>query len=319
MNVKDYELIFTSGATEANNLAIKGYCLKHKNRGKHIIVSNVEHPSVLECAKQLEEEFGFEVTYLPVNKSGVIEVDDLKNAIRKDTILVSLMAANNEIGTVNPIHDIHNLLSNYKTIAFHVDATQGIGKIELPLNEVDMFSFSGHKIHGLNSSGALIKRKNISLLPIMSGGGQEGNFRSGTNDVALAVSLAKAVRLENEKLCENYRKISAISAYLKEYLISKKDLYEHNSGDNPYIVNFSTLTKKASVIVEALSSRGIMVSSVSACHAKEEPISYVVKALGKSDELAHNTIRVSLSYENTLEDVKKFIEELENIIKEIKQ
>lgn len=319
LNVKDYELVFTSGATEANNLAIKGYCLKHKNRGKHIIVSNVEHPSVLECAKQLEEEFGFEVTYLPVNKSGVIEVDDLKNAIRKDTILVSLMAVNNEIGTINPIHDIHNLLSNYKTIAFHVDATQGIGKIELPLNEVDMFSFSGHKIHGLNSSGALIKRKNISLLPIMSGGGQEGNLRSGTNDVALAVSLAKAVRLENEKLGENYRKISAISAYLKEYLLSKKDLYELNSGDNPYIVNFSTLTKKASVIVEALSSRGIMVSSVSACHAKEEPISYVVKALGKSDELAHNTIRVSLSYENTLEDVKKFIKELENIIKEIKQ
>lgn len=319
LNVKDYELIFTSGATEANNLAIKGYCLKHKNRGKHIIVSNVEHPSVLECAKQLEEEFGFEVTYLPVNKSGVIEVEDLKNAIRKDTILVSLMAVNNEIGTVNPIHEVHNLLLSYKTIAFHVDATQGIGKIELPLNEVDMFSFSGHKIHGLNSSGALIKRKNISLLPIMSGGGQEGNLRSGTNDVALAVSLAKAMRLENEKLGENYRKISAVSAYLKNYILSKKDLYELNSGVNPYIVNFSTLTKKASVIVEALSSKGIMVSSVSACHAKEEPISYVVKALGKSDELAHNTIRASLSYENTLEDVKKFIEELENIIKEIKQ
>ena len=319
LNVKDHELIFTSGATEANNLAIKGYCLKHQNRGKHIITTQIEHPSVLECVKQLEEEFGFEATYLPVNKNGVVELETLKAAIRKDTILVSIMAVNNEIGSVNPIHDIANLLSNYKTIAFHVDATQGIAKIRLPLNEVDMISFSGHKIHGLNSCGALIKRKKINLLPIMSGGGQEGNLRSGTNDVALAVALAKAVRLENEKIDENYAKISAISQYLKEYILSKPELFELNNGDNPYIVNFSTLTKKASVIIEALSARGVIVSSTSACHAKDEPISYVVKALGKSDEIAHNTIRVSLSYENTLEDVKKFISELENIIKEIKQ
>ena len=318
LGVKDYELIFTSGATEANNLAIKGYCLKHQNRGKHLIVSQIEHPSVLECAKQLEEEFGFEVTYLPVNKSGVIEIETLKNAIKKDTILVSIMAVNNEIGTVNPIHNIHNLLSDYKTIAFHIDATQAIGKIKIPYNEVDMFSFSGHKIHGLNSCGALIKAKKIGLLPVLSGGGQENNLRSGTNDVALAVALAKAARLENEKMDENYKKISAISQYLKDYILSRPDLFELNSGDNPYIVNFSTLTKKASVIVEALSTRGVMVSSTSACHAKDEPISYVVKALGKNDQIAHNTIRVSLSYENTLDEIKEFINTLENIIEEIK-
>ena len=318
LGVKDYELIFTSGATEANNLAIKGYCLKHQNRGKHLIVSQIEHPSVLECAKQLEEEFGFEVTYLPVNKSGVIEIETLKNAIRKDTILVSIMAVNNEIGTVNPIHNIHNLLSDYKTIAFHIDATQAIGKIKIPYNEVDMFSFSGHKIHGLNSCGALIKAKKIGLLPVLSGGGQENNLRSGTNDVALAVALAKAARLENEKMDENYKKISAISQYLKDYILSRPDLFELNSGDNPYIVNFSTLTKKASVIVEALSTKGVMVSSTSACHAKDEPISYVVKALGKNDQIAHNTIRVSLSYENTLDEIKEFINTLENIIEEIK-
>ena len=318
LDVKDYELIFTSGATEANNLAIKGYCLKHQNRGKHLIVSQIEHPSVLECAKQLEEEFGFEVTYLPVNKSGVIEIETLKNAIKKDTILVSIMAVNNEIGTVNPIHNIHNLLSDYKTIAFHIDATQAIGKIKIPYNEVDMFSFSGHKIHGLNSCGALIKAKKIGLLPVLSGGGQENNLRSGTNDVALAVALAKSVRLENEKMDENYKKISAISQYLKDYILSRPDLFELNSGDNPYIVNFSTLTKKASVIVEALSTRGVMVSSTSACHAKDEPISYVVKALGKNDQIAHNTIRVSLSYDNTLDEIKEFINTLENIIEEIK-
>lgn len=318
LGVNDDELIFTSGATEANNLAIKGYCLKHQNRGKHIIVSNIEHPSVLECAKQLQECFGFEVTYLPVNKCGVVNVQTLKNAIKKDTILVSVMAVNNEIGTINPIHEIHNMLKDYPLIVFHVDATQGIGKIDLPYQDMDMFTFSGHKIHGLNSSGALIKRKKIELLPLMSGGGQENNIRSGTNDVTLAASLAKALRLEIEKISENYSKIAALSQYLVEYLSQHKDLYEINSGDNPYIVNFSTLTKKASVVVEALSSQGVMVSSTSACHAKEEPISYVVLALGKGGNKAHNTIRVSFSSGNTLDDVKTLIEKLENTIKRLK-
>ena len=318
LNVKDYELVFTSGATESNNLAIKGYALKYQNRGIHLITTVIEHPAVLEAFKQLEQYFGFEVTYLPVNKNGVIEVEELKKAIRKDTILVSVMAVNNEIGSINPLHEIAELLKSYPLIAFHSDVTQGIGKIDLPYNDLDMFSFSGHKIHGLNSSGALIKRKKIELLPLLSGGGQENNLRSGTNDVALAVSLAKALRLETSNLDENYRKLVPVSAYLVEYVKSKPELYELNSFDNPYIVNFSTLTKKASVVVEALSSRGIMVSSVSACHAKEEPISYVVKALGKKDELAHNTVRVSLSYENTLEDIKEFIAVLEDIIKELK-
>ena len=318
LKVKDDELIFTSGATEANNLAIKGYALRYQNRGKHIIVSNIEHPSVLECAKQLEQYFGFSVTYLPVNNQGIVEIDALKAAIRKDTILVSVMAVNNEIGSINPIHEIAELLKHYPLIVFHSDVTQGLGKIDIPYQDIDMFSFSGHKIHGLNSSGALIKKKKIELLPLLSGGGQENNLRSGTNDVALAVSLAKAIRLENDKIVENYRKIAPISQYLKDYLLSHQDLYELNSGDNPYIVNFSTLTKKASVVIEALSSRGIIVSSTSACHAKEEPISYVVKALGKKDELAHNTVRVSLSSETTLEDIKELISHLEEIIKELK-
>lgn len=315
---KEHELIFTSGATEANNLAIKGYALKHQNRGKHLITSNVEHPSVLEAMKQLEETFGFEVTYLPVNKAGVVELEALKSAIRKDTILVSLMAVNNEIGTINPIHDIAIWLKQYPLIAFHVDATQAMGKIHLPYDEVDMISFSGHKIHGLNSSGALIKRKKIELLPLLSGGGQENNLRSGTNDVALAVSLAKAVRLSYESMEDNYKRLEPLSDYLKQYIVSQPDLYELNSGDNPYIVNFSLLNKKASVVVEALSSRGIMVSSTSACHAKEEPISYVVKALGKSDSIAHNTIRVSLSSESSLDDIKQFIIVLEDIMKGLK-
>ena len=318
LNAKDDDLIFTSGATEANNLAIKGYAFRYQNRGKHIIVSNVEHPSVLETVKQLEEQFGYQVTYLPVNKQGVVEVEALKNAIRKDTILVSIMAVNNEIGTINPIHEIAMLLKDYPLISFHVDATQAIGKINLPLNEVDMFSFSGHKIHGLNSSGCLIKKKKIELLPLLNGGGQEDGLRSGTNDLALAVSLAKTIRLEYEKIDENYAKISQIADKLRVFIENNKDLYELNSGDNPYIVNFSSKTKKASVIVESLSCNGIMVSSVSACKAKEEPISYVVKALGKNDALAHNTIRVSFSEYNTMDEVDQFIKKLSEIVEAVK-
>lgn len=318
LNVKDNELIFTSGATEANNLAIKGYCLKYQNRGKHIIVSNIEHPSVLECAKQLEQCFGFKVTYLGVTKEGIIDPKELKKAIRKDTILISIMAVNNEIGTVNDIKAISEVVKKHPLAVLHVDATQGIGKMNLPYECMDMFSFSGHKIHGLNSSGALIKRKKIELLPLLSGGGQENGLRSGTNDVALTVSLAKALRLEIEKIGENYAKIAAISGYFKEYIKSNPDSYELNSGDNPYIVNFSLLTKKASVVVEALSTMGVMVSSTSACHAKEEPISYVVLALGKSETKAHNTIRVSFAKDNALDDVKTLIEKLDTIIKRLK-
>ena len=317
LNVNDDELIFTSGATEANNLAIKGYALKYQNRGKHLITTVIEHPSVLEAFKQLEDNFGFEVTYLPINKNGVIDVNDLKKAIRKDTILVSIMAVNNEVGSINNINEISNLLNDYPLIAFHSDVTQGIGKINLPYEKMDMFSFSGHKIHGLNSSGALIKRKKIELLPLLSGGGQENNFRSGTNDVALAVSLAKAMRLSISSLDQNFAKIKQFSEVLLTYLKENPSLYEINSFDNPYIVNFSTLTKKASVVVESLSTRGIMVSSVSACHAKKEAISYVIKALGKSDELAHNTIRVSFSSDNNIEDVNALIFNLKNINKEL--
>ena len=310
----EHECIFTSGATEANNLAIKGYAFKRMNRGKHIIVSSIEHPSVLEVAKQLEEVFGFSITYLPVNSRGVIELETLKKAIKKDTILVSIMAVNNEIGSINPIHDIVNLLKDYPLIALHVDATQAMGKIDIPYQEIDMFTFSGHKIHGLNSSGALIKKKKIELLPLLNGGGQENNIRSGTNDLALAVSLAKALRISHEKMKSNYEKLLPISNYLKEYILSHKELYELNSFDNPYIVNFSLLTKKASVVVEALSNRGVMVSSTSACHAKEEPISYVVLALGKNENIAHNTIRVSFSDSTTLEDIKQFVNKLEEVI-----
>ena len=169
-NLSHHEVIFTSGATEANNLAIKGYAFANKNRGNHIITSATEHPSVLNAFKQLEN-YGFEVTILPVNKNGVVEVNSLKQALKEDTILVSIMSVNNETGAINPIKEIGELLKVYPKIAFHVDMTQAIGKVDIPLDNIDMFSFAGHKIHGLLGSGALIKDKKIILEPQNSGGG----------------------------------------------------------------------------------------------------------------------------------------------------
>ena len=315
-----HQVVFTSGATEANNLAIKGFALKYKNRGNHIIVSAIEHASVLEVAKQLHDEFGFEVTYLPVDEHGNIDIADLVNAITEETILVSIMAVNNEIGVINEIEEIALLLKSYPKLVFHVDATQAIGKINLNFTNVDMLSYSGHKIHGLKGSGALIKTKKIELLPINSGGGQEDNLRSGTNDVAGAVSLAKATSIAMSDLEKNKAKITAISYFFYEYLEENPDLYEINSTkDNPYIVNFSLKTKKASVVVEGLSNKNIMVSSISACHSRKEAYSHVVMAMGKGELLSHNTVRISIDANNTIEEAKTLIKELDELVRGIKQ
>ena len=320
LNLTHHEVIFTSGATEANNLAIKGYALANRSRGNHLITTAVEHPSVLNTFKALEK-YGYEVTILPVNKNGAIEVNSLKAAIKDNTILVSIMSVNNETGAINPIKEAGELLKNYPKIAFHVDMTQAIGKVDVPLENIDMFSFSGHKIHALLGSGALIKEKKIILEPIANGGGQENNLRSGTNTLALSATLAKALRISLKEQKENYQKVSNLRDYLVSYLKDNPDLYYLNSLDNnnPYIVNFSLLNHKASVVVEALSNKGIMVSSLSACHSKNEDYSYVVLAMNNDMKLAHNTIRVSFSYENTVDDVNALIRGLKQIMKEIKQ
>ena len=320
LKLTHHDVIFTSGATEANNLAIKGYCFANRSRGNHIITSATEHPSVLNACLELKE-FGFDVTVLPVNENGAIEVNKLKEAVKDETILVSLMMVNNEVGAINPIKEVGEYLKKYPKIAFHVDMVQAVGKIPLELDNIDMFSIAGHKIHGLLGSGLLIKEKKILLKAINQGGGQENNLRSGTNTLALSASLAKALRIAIENQEKDYQRVQILSKKLLDYLKDNQDKYLINSyfEENPYIVNFSLRNHKASVVVEALSNRGIMVSSLSACHAKKEDYSKVVYAMNKDMCLAHNTIRVSFSKDNTIEEVKSLIKNLEEIIKEIKQ
>ena len=311
-----HKVILTSSATEANNLAIKGYCLKYANRGKHIITTNIEHPSVLECFNQLKDQFGYKITVLEVNSKGCVSTSQIKEAMDKDTILVSVMAVNNEIGSVNPINEIADVVHAFPKANLHVDTTQAIGKIDLDYSKIDMFVVSSHKIHGLKGSGALIYKSSLSFLPLLSGGGQEDGFRSSTVSVANAETIALAI---NNALKEDRNAIKDLRNKLVEGL-SKIDGVELNSDEDcsPYIVNFSLSKKKASVVVEDLSNKGIYVSSVSACNSKKEPYSYVVKALGKSDALAHNTIRVSFSKDNTLEDVELFLKELKNTLEAIR-
>ena len=320
LRLTDHEVIFTSGATESINLAIKGYCLANQRRGKHIISSNIEHPAVKETINQLVELFGFEATFLKVNKEGKVSLEDLKQSIKDDTILVSIQAVNNEIGSINDIDSIAKYLKQFPKIVFHVDATQAIGKVNLNFADVDMISFSGHKIHALRSSGALIKKKNVILIPLQNGGGQEDGLRSGTNDLALAVTLAKQLKNEMLKIDEKKNQITAITELIYEYLTSKQELFHINSSiENPYIVNFSTINKKASVLVEALSNENIMVSSISACHSRREHFSDVVFAISGNERLAYNTVRISLDISNTKEEIETLIAAIDRIIGGIKQ
>lgn len=313
---KHHKVMFTSSSTEANNIAIKGYCLRYKNRGKHIITTNIEHPSVLECFYQLRDEFGFDVTILEVNEHGFVNAKQVFEAMQKDTILVSVMAVNNEIGSINPIEEIADLVHKFPKCNLHVDTTQAIGKLNLNYDKLDMFVVSAHKIHGLKGSGALIYKSSLSFLPLLSGGGQEDGFRSGTSSVSNALCLEKAIKLA---LNENRNHIIELNKHLIDGLSNIDGIELNSSNDaSPYIVNFSLTKKKASVVVEALSLNKIYVSSVSACNSKKEAISYVIKALHKSDELAHNTIRVSLDQENTIQEIDIFLDTLKNILETIR-
>ena len=317
---KNYEIIFTSGATESNNLAIKGVALAYKNRGKHLITTNVEHPSVLNAFKQLEEEFGFEVTILPVNKKGIIEPDTLRKAMRNDTILVSIMHVNNETGEVNDIETLSKIVHEYPKCFFHSDTTQSITKIDVNYNLIDMFIASSHKIHGLKGSGFLAIRQNIKPLPLLSGGGQEFNLRSGTSDMPKDVTLAKTLRLAFENKDKKIKKVQEINNYIRKELERFDEVVINSSLDAlPFILNFSLLRHKASVVVEALSLKDIMVSTISACSSKKSNKSYVLAAMNKNSVEASNPIRLSFDESNTLEEAKIFITTLHNILESTKE
>ncbi|MFA6936093.1 MAG: cysteine desulfurase family protein [Bacilli bacterium] len=320
LKVKMDEIIFTSGSSESNNFAIKGVAFKYKNRGKHIITSSIEHKSVLECFKQLEKEFGFEVTYLEPNEEGRITLETLEKNIRKDTILVSIMYVNNEIGTINPIPEIGKFLSDKPTIIFHCDATQAIGKIPVDLNNVDLVSISAHKIYGLKGSGILVKKKNIELLPLIAGGGQEYGYRSGTSNWPVNVMFAKTLRLAFDSQRDNYNHVLKLKEKIINHLQKIENIQINTPFENasPYIINFSIKNKKAAVIAQAFDDHGICLSTISACSTKTEMPSHVIYETFKDIKRAESSIRVSMSKYTTFEEITKFLMVLDEIMISIK-
>ena len=310
----DYRVLFTSGASESNNLAIKGIAKEYLRRGKRIITTQVEHPSVLETFRSLEKE-GFEVIYLPTKEDGTVDPETLKENMNKETILVSIMATNNETGSNNDIPALSKIVHTFPKAFFHVDVTQAIGKRDLPYSSIDLFSFSGHKIHGLKGTGALILKKNITLLRQIDGGDQEYFFRAGTDNLPGDETLAVALEEATKNLQYNIAHAKEISSFLREELEKNDEILMNSPLEgSPFILNFSLKRKKASVVTEALSHEGIYVSSVSACNSKGEPISYVLEAMGFSKERAMNSIRLSFSRKNTLEEAKTFLNTLQNIL-----
>lgn len=318
LNSEAKEVIFTSGGTESNNLAIKGVANYYKGRGNHIITSEIEHPSVYEACKQLEDE-GFIVTYLKVNKEGIIDIDDLKKSITEKTILVSIMHVNNEIGSIQPIKEIAQLLKPYKKIKFHTDAVQSFSKVPIDLDGIDLLSISGHKLNGLRGTGVLYIKKGVHLTPLFAGGEQEFNFRSGTENVAGFASLARAMRLSLNKL-SNVNNLNV----LKEKMMADLNqidgvLVNTPKNSAPHIVHFSIPGIKPETIIHALAERDIYVSTQSACSSKNADLSRVLVACGHNDEMSSSGIRVSLSYETTEVEINKFIKALIIEVEKIKE
>ncbi|WP_165997131.1 cysteine desulfurase family protein [Bacillus sp. Cs-700] len=321
LHVKINEVIFTSGGTESNNLAIKGTAFQYLNQGKHLITSCIEHASTLEAFRQLEL-LGFSVTYLPVDQDGKVSLDELKKALTPDTILVSIMHVNNELGSIQPIKEIGHLIKQKSRALFHIDDVQGIGKVPLDFNDVqaDFVSYSAHKFHGLKGNGLLIKREKITLLPLLSGGGQEREIRSGTENGPGIVAMAKALRLYLNRAKTQKRTLETLRTHVFTELsiIEGIELNSSMSGA-PHIVNFSVPGIKPEVLIHALEGKEIYVSTRSACSSKTAEISHVLAAVGLTTIRARSAIRISLSFETTKEQIDIFLNELQTEVPKLKQ
>ncbi|NLC55186.1 MAG: cysteine desulfurase [Erysipelothrix sp.] len=316
LKVKNYRLIFTSGATEANNIAIKSIAIKNQHLGKHLITSKVEHDSVYNSFKFLADYLGFEVTYLNLNQDGTINLDELKNSLRPDTILVSIIGVNNEIGTIINHQKWCKLVKENSKALCHVDMVQALGKIDLDFLNVDLASFSAHKINGINGSGFLLIRDHLKIAPLISGGSQQDGFRGGTSNSPANIVLAKTVRLALEKQEENNAHLKILSDFLYKELkaISTISLNSIQNNSVYNIINFSVNNVQSEIILNALNNKNIYISAGSTCQDDLYEDSRVLKALNKSEKEQRSRIRIGLDASLTIKDLQYFIETLKEII-----
>ena len=316
LKVQQKEIFFTSGGTESDNLALIGTAMANRRAGNHLITTGIEHPAIINTMRYLEEE-GFRVTFLPVDRYGRISLDALKDALCEDTILVSVMYVNNEVGSVQPIQEAASMVKAYnKNILFHVDAVQGFGKYHIyPKRlKVDMCSISGHKIHGPKGIGFLYIKEGTKISPIIFGGGQQKGMRSGTENVPGIVGLAVACEKMIGKNYENAEKIREVKEYFQERIKEIEDIKD-NSGKAPHVASISFKKLRSEVLLHALEDREIYVSSGSACSSnKKQAVSGTLNAIALSDEFKDGTLRFSFSIENTKEEVDETIKALKELV-----
>ena len=319
INAESNEILITSGGTESNNTALYG--IARHNKGKHIITSSIEHDAILEPCKRLEEE-GFQITYLPVDKYGLVHTEDIEKEISSDTCLVSIMFANNEVGTIQPIAEIGKITSE-KKIVFHTDAIQAVGKTSINVKElgIDLLSMSSHKINGPKGVGALYIRKGIKIDPLILGGGQENGLRSGTENVASIVGFGMACQLANDNIAQNqdhFRKLGMklVTDVLKEVPYTK--LNGHPEKRIPNNIHFTFLGVNGEDLIIKLDENKIAASTGSACSVKVQKASHVLRAMGFSHEQITGSLRLTIGITNTEEEISETVQTLKKVVKELR-
>lgn len=323
LGINSAELYFTSGGTESNNLILNGVLSKGSNY-KHVITTVIEHPSIYKTLNNIEKKYkNIDVSYIGVDKSGRIKINELEKSLNQDTVLVSLIHVNNEIGTIQNIENIVNIVKNYnKKIIIHIDGVQSFGKLDINLKElgVDSYSFSGHKIHGPKGIGGLYLKKGLEIESQLYGGSQEKGLRAGTENTIGIIGLEAAVDIARKNLYKNYNHVKFIKEYTIKKIKSNIKSVKINSPkeSSPYILSVSFKDIRAEVLVHYLEQHKIYLSTTSACSSKGTDKSNVLRSIGLNDNMIEGTIRICYSYENTKEDIDVFVEELYKAIKEIR-
>ncbi len=314
------ELIFTSGGTESNNLAIKGVASAGRDKGKHLLVTAADHPSVLACAQQLATSEGFSVTVVPVNQQGVVDPDQLERSLTSETVLVSMVHANSETGAIQPVAEVGRRLKKYRQLSFHVDASQTLGKLDVPslLPDIDLLTASAHKWHGPKGVGLLIRRNGVQLQPLFSGGNQQQGHRSGTENVPLIAGMARALRLhgtyDQTKTERLYRLRQSLVDKLGEIPCVQLTGVHEQSEMAPHIVHVCLQGFRAEVVVRALSAKQIYVSSQSACSERRSAPSPFLLAMGKSESEARAGLRISYDHSLTEAGIVDFCRQLQQTL-----
>ena len=322
LNAEPSEIYFTSGGTESDNLALKGIARKNTKKGRHIITSSIEHPAVLEVCKALTRE-GFEVTYLPVTREGLVEIGAVEEAVREDTILISVMHANNEIGTIQPLEEIGRL-AREKEIYFHTDGVQTAGKIPVDVRSlgIDAFSISAHKLYGPKGAGALFIRKGVRIESIQQGGGHERGMRSGTENVPGIAGLGMAARIAKENMAEESERMRSLRDRMSGWVLKNIEgswLNGHPDKRLPSNLNFGFRYIEGESLLLHLDALGIAASTGSACSSKKLAASHVLSAIGLSPVDSHGSLRITLGMENSEEDVDRACRAIFDSVKRLRE